>query len=70
AGIGEEAGRRMKRRLMHVAGGFFIERKVSTLFVLESPASLQLMAVVDEIQEEIRAEYSQRVPGEMLESAA
>jgi len=70
AGIGEESGRRMKRRLMHVAGGFFIERKISTLFVLESPASLQLMAVVDEIQEEIRAEYSQRMPGETPESAA
>lgn len=68
--IGEEAGRRMKRRLMHVAGGFFIERKISTLFVLESPASLQLMAVVDEIQEEIRAQYSPKVPREMLESVA
>ncbi|EKT4093366.1 MULTISPECIES: hypothetical protein [Stenotrophomonas] len=70
AGVGEEAVRRMKRRLMHVAGGFFIERRISTLFVLESPASVQLMAVVDEIQEEIRAEYGQRMPKEMLESAA
>jgi len=68
--IGEEAGRRMKRRLMHVAGGFFIERKISTLFVLESPASLQLMAVVDEIQEEIRAQYGRKVQREMLESVA
>lgn len=70
AGIGEEAMRRIKRRLMHVAGGFFIERTISTLFVLESPASLQLMAVVDEVQKEIRAEYSQRMPKAMLESMA
>ncbi len=60
----------MKRRLMHVAGGFFIERKISTLFVLESPASLQLIAVVDEIQEEIRAQYGRKMQREMLESVA
>ncbi|MCU1082745.1 hypothetical protein [Stenotrophomonas maltophilia] len=70
AGIGEEAGRRMKRRLMQVAGGFFIERKISTLFVLESPPSMQLMAAVDEIQDEIRDKYSQKVPRDTLESVA
>ncbi|HEL3259934.1 hypothetical protein PWE35_20300 [Stenotrophomonas maltophilia] len=70
AGIGEEAGRRMKRRLMQVAGGFFIERKISTLFVLESPPSMQLMAVVDEIQDEIRDKYSQKVLRDTLESVA
>lgn len=70
AGIGEEAGKRMKRRLMHVAGGFCIERKISTLFVLESPASPQLMAVVNEIQEKIRTEYSQRMPKYKLENVA
>lgn len=60
----------MKRRLMHVAGGFSIERKISTLFVLESPASPQLMAVANEIQEKIRTEYSQRMPKYKLENVA
>lgn len=42
---------------MHIDGGFFIERRVSTLFVLEEAPSEKLTALVDEMQSEIKRVY-------------
>jgi len=39
---------------MHIDGGFFIERKISTLFVLEESPPNELMTLVDEMQNEIK----------------
>lgn len=49
--------RRVRRRLMHIDGGFFIERRVSTLFVLEEAPSEKLTELVDEMQSEIKRVY-------------
>lgn len=53
-GFDNAALRRVKRRLMHVDGGFFIERGMSTLFVLDKDPSRELMALVDEMQSAIK----------------
>lgn len=54
AGFDHAEIKRLKRRLMHIDGGFFIERRISTLFVLEEAPSEKLMALVDEMQGAIK----------------
>ncbi|MEG0194752.1 MAG: hypothetical protein RR698_16460 [Stenotrophomonas sp.] len=70
AGFDHAAIKRVKRRLMHIDGGFFIERKMSTLFVLEEIPSEELMALVDEVQSSIRKVDRSPEVGVVTEAAA
>lgn len=59
--------KRMKRRLMHVDGGFFIERRMSALFLLDFPASAEFMGLVDNVQSVIKRIDRPSADGEIAE---